>query len=371
MPPLLQLSILNLLIGWSAAVDFKVGEYVIVRNLKWKTDESIHDAVMQLNNSIAKIMSHNTHRSERDEFTVQSLEDPPVQLAVPRKKLQHLSRMMIYDYSASSHVWMMQKFNELIQNPLNHVCVLPVPRKSFEHIIQRRYGHLDHPNVLKLDKLTCSILFTRRCEYSTLGANELSNALQFMSRNIPNVLRSQLKQDMLKWAKRQNGGKYYLRILNADWTRAKCTPFAGDSDRNVIMIHKMREILRVIQSNHQCEAIRNMDWMLPMKRDIGDKVLEYWLSINDPKNHHRRQQLHVFWKWNDVDPKVEFIDIDPRSVFPLNPRVIITTDDNELYPKCNRLRNLMITVSSVLNVYLCWGFVFLYLCGLFVVSFRN
>ena len=115
MPPPFQLSILILLIGWTAAIDFEVGEYVIVRNLKWKIDESIRDAVMQLNNSVAKFMSHNTHRSERHEFTVQSLEDPPVQLAVPRKKLQHLSRMMIYDYSLNISPGVLRKLDRTLR----------------------------------------------------------------------------------------------------------------------------------------------------------------------------------------------------------------------------------------------------------------
>ena len=84
---------------------FEIGELVIFRNLKLKEDESpesIRAAVTALTNSMVKITNHDDNRQKRTECATQSLEDMSVQLMVPKKKLQRLSRLVVYDYSKSS-----------------------------------------------------------------------------------------------------------------------------------------------------------------------------------------------------------------------------------------------------------------------------
>ena len=358
--------------GWSAIATFEVGEFVIVRNLKWKTDESTRAAVMQLNNSIVKILSQNTRRSERHEFTIQSLEDPSVQLAVPRKKLQHLSRIMVYDYTNCSLDLLMLKIEDLIQDPSNHVVVprLPLPPANFAKLgkmLKDRYGRLDPPNVLEMiDPLNVlqTTLMTRTLGswYPRLDANALSQALNFMSKEIPKELKLSMKQKMLEWAMTQDAPTYYTRILKAAWNNVKCTKFAKDSKRNVIMIREMQRILRVIQSNHPCETMRNLDWMLSVKQGIGTKMLKYWLSINDPKKYDKRQQLHVLWKWNDLHPEMEFIDVEVRTVFDvhhrvlvaervvnLNPRITITSNEQDLRPKRKSCRKKLMHIMHIFH----------------------
>ena len=317
---------------------FEVGEIVIVRNLKWKRDKSVRAAVTALNNSMVKIVDHNTSRSERHEFTIKSLQNPSVHLMVPKKKLQRLSRIMVYDYSNQSAILMMQKFNELIQDPSNHVVVLPLWPTEFGTAIKRQCGNLDPPRFLNLIDWTSNILMTRKFEFRPLDASALSKALNYMEQHIPNELERLMKQEMFKWARTQNGTCYYSRILRADWKSLKCTKFAVDCNQNVMIIRKMQDILRVMQSNHPCPSIRNLDWMYSMKHDIGAKVVEYWLGINNPKKYNKKQQLHVLWKWNAVAPGLKFIDVDPQNVFGgtkwnPDPRFTITTDDKDLVPE--------------------------------------
>ena len=99
-----------------------------------------------------------------------------------------------------------------------------------------------------------------------------------------------------------------------NWNSTQFTNFAVDSDRNMIIIRKMLKIIGVIQSNHQSERIRNLDWKLPLKHALGRRVMDHWLFVNDPKRYSQRHYLHVFWKWNDF-PDIEFNDVDPNDVF--------------------------------------------------------
>ena len=169
----LRILVLCLFIAFKAIFPFEVGELVIVRNLKLKGDESpesIRAAVTTLNNSIVKITHCDDSRKKRHEVTIQSLEDPSVQLMVPPKKLQHLSRIMVYDYSHytnSSANLMLLTFKELLQDPRN---------------------------VFNLTALTCDVLMTRKSGVLGLDATKLSNALNYLQKHIPNELKYRMKQ---------------------------------------------------------------------------------------------------------------------------------------------------------------------------------
>ena len=204
------LCLLISLLGSSSASTFEIGGLAIARNLKWKKSEKIRDAVNQLNNSYIKVVGHNTHLEPRRVYTIQLLRDPSVQLAVPRKKLRQLSRIMIYDYSSIHRTMMMAKFNVLIRNPLNHIIVLPFFDEKLggmQNAIKTRYGNIGRYYNLKLSDWPLIMLLVKWSDESSsryLGANGLKENLYFIKQNIPNVLWSPMKHNLLKWAKTQN-----------------------------------------------------------------------------------------------------------------------------------------------------------------------
>ena len=364
-----QLCILCFCIGCLAAINFSVGEVVIARNLKWKKDERIHEAVHRLNNSYVKIISHNTHLEPRKEFTIQLLEDSSIRLAVPKKKLRHLSQIVVYDYSNATFGLLISKFNELADNPLNHVIVLPFfPNKFCSLLLSGRGWYMWRDSRMQRNHVLN--LMERRLEYDNLlftakyrangppmTATRLWKALHFMEQNIPKELWVAMKQKIIKWAQTQSDPQYFIIALTC--INRKLLEFAVDSNRNLILIRKMQEIVRVIQRKHPRARIRDLDWMSPMKQEIGSKVLEYWLRANDPKIFDQRHYVHVLWKWNDF-ADIEFIDIDPQDVFHdaalipkyhgtnFQPRYHITSGDRDLWPKQYYVLHVVVGLSYLL-----------------------
>ena len=200
---------------------FEIGQLAITRNLKWKKDETIREAVHKLNNSYVKIISHNTHLEPRREYTIQLVEDPSVQLAVPKKKLRHLSRIMVYDYSNERVGLLMQKYYELTSNPVNHVIVLPFYSAELEGLIQYRYGNIYRNYVWNLVESTYNILFTRRYDIGDINAPILTvaplrDSLKFIAKHIPNELWVPMKRKLFKWINTKNDPQYYIRLIGSE-----------------------------------------------------------------------------------------------------------------------------------------------------------
>lgn len=233
--------------------------------------------------------------------------------------------------------------------------------ERFEWLLRNRYGHLNDPHILTVNVSTLQMVRTWKCHYHSLNAHELSKIFNLMAGHIPKELWSAMRQRMLKWARKQDDSKYFTRILNMDWNNGKFLEFAMDSDRNVVIVHKMQDFVRVIQSHHPNDRIRTLDWMLPMKWHICSKVIQYWLNINDPKKYGQRHHLHVFWKWNALDSRVKSIDWNPCDLFDarfgvelgsmkatLRPRVTITSSVRDLGPSICQFWNpkAVVTVTS-------------------------
>ena len=159
------------------------------------------------------------------------------------------------------------------------------------------------------------LLTSKYGEYAPpVNATRLWKALHFMEQNIPKELGVPMRRETFKRAKTQSDPQYFIIALTR--INRQLLEFAVDSNRNLMLIRKMQDIVRVIQRRHPRARIRDLDWMLPMKQEIGSKVLEFWLRANDPKIFDQRHYIHVLWRWNG--PSKYFNCVHSRSGVPFD-----------------------------------------------------
>ena len=291
------LQLIVFLSGLSDFASFDVGKVVIVQKLKPQHDPQLNTLVLRMNNSWVRIIHREEKQGGRHEFTIQLLNDLSVRLRVPRKKLQNLSRIIVYDFSNSFLLMMNRKFMELIGTKyvmLPSMCQIRGNVKKSEI--------LREPNVL----------FTRHWNVSSLRGVDLKRAINTIHDSIPQNISSSMIKSLLQWVHRMKD-PYFLQLVDLNWNRFYgWDEVAIDGEKNIKFLKRMLDSYRITQ-----QLRGETDWLRPLKRVVGYDILHQWLKVNDPRTFIHSQDVHVLWKWNDLGPGFDYVDMALSDVLPL------------------------------------------------------
>lgn len=270
---------------------FDIGNIVIVQKLKPQRDVQLDAIVIQMNNSWVRIIDRENVPGGRHEYTIRLLEDPLIQLRVPRKKLRAFSKLFIHDYSQSSLHSMNRKFWELIDQ--NYVMI-----PSMFQRMKENHWPQKGPNVL----------FQRRLNVFSLSGVVLKRALDSIYYSVPKELAASMLKSLLQWTQHSED-PYLLQLFDLNWGSLDQWDTVNDCDKNTLFLKRMLNIYRINQ------GIRgSKEWLLPLKKGIGHEIVRQWLELNDPRRFTKSPNVHVLWKWNDIGPGYDYVDMNISDV---------------------------------------------------------